>query len=174
MTAANWITLVLPVVGFLFGIILYVLQKRLDRQNEEQRERRELYRSSSIVLQKVHNTLKNGGTPEQAVGLIEALEETVAEIQVAAPDAVAQSWNELPGKALRILELRRKDEVESDDLFVAEQNFLVQKVDAISNMRNDTFGETTLTKARISEVADEMIKMSKQLDELAKLGRFFF
>ena len=171
MSAGNWITLVLPILGFVFGSILYVLQKRMDRENEERRERRELYRNSSLVLQRVHNLLRYRRADEAEVAHgIEKLEEVIAEIQVTAPDNVAESWNVLPFLASKVVAYANAKTIEEDRLFDAEQNFLKFKAAAISSMRNDTFEKTGITLARVTEVLEEFEKMT---DVLRRITRIF-
>ena len=169
MTASNWIAVILPVLGFVFASILYTLQKRIDRLNEEKRERRELYRRAAVILQRVHNILERDNNRDSQVLLISEFEEVVAEIQVSAPDSVAEVWSNIPHLALDIWNEHHSDDQEIDVERYGEfvNRFISAKSESLIAMRRDTFGDTIITADRIREIMYAFVEINTASSNLS-------
>lgn len=166
MTAANWITLIVPLLGIVGGVLVYGLQKHIDRETEIKRERRQLYRNSAILLEKLNQQLRNN-EPDKSAQLmaLQELEITIAEVQVSCPDSVAEAWIRIPGLVSRLQAFQHRMDLMTDyhGFDEAIHAYEMGRANALSAMRFDTYGDTKMNMKRIVSVMAEMANIVRAL-----------
>jgi hypothetical protein len=158
VTAANWITLIVPILGILGGGLVYILQRHIDRENEIKRERRELYRKAAVALERVHQELRrNEPNKAEQNTVIEELEVIIAEIQVATPDSVAGVWVEIPSLVADLQGHQHSSKADLQAFTKAIKAYEKVRAEALLAMRRDTYGQTKIT---LELIADALAQMS--------------
>lgn len=159
MSASNWIAIIVPLVGLVGGAIVYALQKHIDRETEIKRERRQLYRNAAIMLERLSQQLRAEEVDVQArKDALQELEITIAEVQVACPDSVADAWNEIPEKVTSLIRSKPKN-MDKDSLArfaIALVEYRQVRAAALQAMRKDTYGDTKVTLEKLISAMTEI------------------
>ncbi|UWQ01263.1 hypothetical protein K3X44_12295 [Aliiroseovarius crassostreae] len=139
MSIANWIALVVPVIGLIGGALVYRWQKQLDRKNELRLERRVIYRKFASDIEDVifHMTFEE---TEQAKGAILQLRKRYFELYTTAPDAVV-------GQCALLIE-NLVDAFAHPEFLDFKHEAVMQTysnaLSVLTEMRKDTFAATEL------------------------------
>ncbi|WP_090214484.1 hypothetical protein [Epibacterium ulvae] len=166
MTVANWIVIIVPIIGVVGAAILYIVQKHIDRETEVRRERRQLYRSAAVALERSFQEIKKDkADAEMLQRALFEFEQVVAEIQVSAPDSVAEAWMKIPSLLL-LLSWGSGNDPENYDFQSFEMHlkaFNSARAEALNQMRRDTFGDTRITLNIIMEAFAALGKVQQHL-----------
>jgi hypothetical protein len=154
VTVANWIAVLLPIVGLVGGAIVYQVQKTIDRANQLRAERRDLYRQLVSTFN-LFNAAVLLGKNEEALEQFIAYKGLEAELLVCAPDGVVNALKPLSKKRPKYSRAYRMGEEGKKELFQEVKDALDS---AIEQMRIDVLGSTILTKAVLREFSQGFVQ----------------
>ena len=153
MSAANWIALVVPLLGLVGAAVLYGFQKSIDRKNQILSERRTMYREFISIAQdaRVKVFMEPDGAP---ASWFNAYKSKFGELMVTAPDEVVEAAKDFDD-TIRFLPKFKKNN-STADFKVKNAELTGKYAELVFQMRKDSFGKTTTTRASIEASIEKM------------------
>lgn len=133
MSIANWIGIILPVLGFLGAVALYALQRKIDRRETLRSEKKKAYTAFLDALFE-HAEHRSEATRK-------AYDKSKIDLLLVAPDAVMK-------KLVAVQESAQMDLSETGPLDVDDA-----AISLIVEMRRDCFDRSTLNEQELYYVA---------------------
>ncbi|WP_224816897.1 hypothetical protein [Hasllibacter sp. MH4015] len=151
MAIANWIPVLVTLVGLVGGAIIYQIQKATDRKNQIRQERRELYRKLVVAVRELPRVLVY--EDDEKIGREHAaFSALLGELLVCAPDNVVEGCGSLEDAVDDAVIARLEGGVsafsKSDENHPSKIELALEK--AVYEMRLDTFGDSKITKQMIA------------------------
>ena len=159
MTIANWIPLIVAIIGLAGGAIVYQLQKSIDRVNQIKQERRELYRRFVIAFEDLDHNLTLARDDNNGISLMSSLDKTIAEIYVSAPDNVVAATRpiSLLFASLGSLLYGGKKSISDISVMEARKELHLAWLNLIQEMRYDTFEKSKISKETLKEIFESFL-----------------
>ena len=155
MSIANWIAVVVPLLGLVGGAVVYMIQKTVDRQNQIRSERRALYRKLVVEFNNLNAALLRKQSDPPPLDLFIQYKATEAEIVVCAPDHVVEVLKILAPKMSKFAGSAVAKEGDKDAAFADLRNGYEA---AVEEMRKDVLGETKVTRRVVRVFVDAFLQ----------------
>ena len=150
----NWAVVLAALITLTGGAIVYRWQKRIDRQEELRKERREFYRAFADNVEDVVYQL-TFAEPEDATLAILALRKNYLAIYTTAPDEVVQSAASLLDFVVQGIAQGGVEEFKNE--FIAE--IYGRSLEALAAMRRDSFSHSKVTPhIEVPEIRNRVVK----------------
>lgn len=171
MTAEDLATLkaLLPVLlaalTLVGGVVVYNIQKAVDRKNSIHQERREVYRAFVVAYTDLIHRINVRATMDEQMAALNGLDRIHAELAVSAPDGVVNACADISMLVAKYAAEHTKEEDQRDPK-VNDEAFLEMHEkyrDAVDEMRKDSFKSTETTKL----ILESLLK-----NALFSVGRF--